>query len=170
MPPPTPPPLPWTARPAGWDCPWPPVALDRLEDPPPPLGHSRDPLTRGLSWPPSFKEKSFTPSITLRKAMAEADRSDCSAERRSAVELRVKAEQTHMAWRNTRLRNLSACSERGLLLHLLHKRTHHLTRGTLPVPCVTRAERLAHARKLQDAAVARRLCDGLKEEWSDDDR
>ena len=131
-----------------------------------PLGYSRDPLTRGLSWPPSFKEKTFFPSFTLGKAIAEAAKSDSPAERRLEVELRVTAEQTHIAWRNTRLRNLSVCSERGLLLYLQHKRRYHLTRGTLPVPYMTRAERLAHAQKLQEAAFARLLCEGLEEEWS----
>ena len=127
-----------------------------------PPGYSRDPLTCGLSWPPSFKRKTYSPTVTFRKAIAEAARPDCPAERRLEVELKVRADQTHVAWRNTRLRNLSVCSERGLLLYLHHKRVYHLTRLTLPVPYMTRAERLAHAQQLQEEAITRLLCEGLE--------
>jgi len=159
----------WTTRPAGWECPWPPVELNQLKDPPPPFGFSRDPLTRGLSWPPSYKEKAFSPSPTLRKATAHAARPDCPADTRSATELRVKAEQQHIAWRNTRLLNLSVASQSGLLLFLKYKRAHHLNLGTLPVACLTRAERIHHCARLQEAAVACRLCEGLEDEWTDEE-
>ena len=158
----------WTARPVGWEHPWPPVALNALGNPPPPPGFSRDSLTRGLSWPPSFKEKTFTPSPTLRKAIAYAARADCAADTRLATELRVKAEQQHIAWRNTRLLNLSVSSECGLLLFLKYKRAHHLDRGTLPVAYLTRAERISYCTRLQEAALASRLCEGLENEWTDD--
>ena len=86
------------------------------------------------------------------------------AEQRAALEAKIAEEQ------ETNARILSACSERGLVLFLQHKRRCHLNRGTLPVPCMTRAERLAHAKKLQEAAVATLLCEGLDEEWSDGDQ
>ena len=71
---------------------------------------------------------------------------------------------------NTRLLNLSVSSECGLLLFLKHNTnarttvttTLRLNRG-ISVPYLTRAERTSYCTRLQEAALASRLCEGLED-------